>query len=52
MEFCQMINTNNINNRLKEAIAFYWQTREDQSKKQKDQGNSDQGFRSAVTGGA
>jgi hypothetical protein len=35
-----------------QAIAFYWQTREAQGKKQKDPGTSDQGFRSAVTGGA
>ncbi|MBN1577165.1 MAG: PaeR7I family type II restriction endonuclease [Chitinispirillaceae bacterium] len=43
---------NEIHDRLKQAIAFYWQTRENQSKKQKDQGASDQGARSAVTGGA
>jgi hypothetical protein len=47
-----MLNINGLDGRLKKAIAFYWQTREDQSKKQKDQGNSDQGARSAVTGGA
>lgn len=47
-----MLNINNLQTRLKVAIAFYWQTREDQSKKQRDQGNSDQGARSAVTGGA
>lgn len=47
-----MINMNEIHDRLKQAIAFYWQTRENQSKKQKDQGASDQGARSAVTGGA
>jgi hypothetical protein len=35
-----------------ESIRFYWQTREDQSKKQKAQGSTDQGARSAVTGGA
>jgi hypothetical protein len=52
MEFNPMININEIQNRLRTAIAFYWQTREGQSKKQKEQGNSDQGFRSAVTGGA
>jgi hypothetical protein len=47
-----MIKVNDLHGRLKKAIAFYWQTREDQSKKQKDQGSSDQGARSAVTGGA
>ncbi len=38
-----VLNYSQLGNRLKLAIAFYWQTREDQSKKQKDQGNSDQG---------
>ena len=47
-----MLNSNDLQLRLKNAISFYWRTREDQSKKQKDQGNSDQGSRSAVTGGA
>lgn len=47
-----MLNINDLQARLKKAITFYWQTREDQSKKQKDHGNSDQGARSAVTGGA
>jgi hypothetical protein len=47
-----MLNISDLQGRLKKAIAFYWQTREDQSKKQKDQGTSDQGARSAVTGGA
>jgi hypothetical protein len=47
-----MLIINGLQDRLKNAIAFYWQTREEQSKKQKDQGNSDQGARSAVTGGA
>ncbi len=47
-----MINITDLQGRLTKAIAFYWQTREDQSKKQKNQGNSDQGARSAVTGGA
>ena len=47
-----MLNTKDLHDRLKKAIAFYWQTRQNQSKKQKDQGNSDQGARSAVTGGA
>ena len=47
-----MPNITDLQGRLRKAIAFYWQTREDQSKKQKDQGNTDQGARSAVTGGA
>lgn len=47
-----MLNTKDLHDRLKKAIAFYWQTRQNQSKKQKDQGNSDQGARGAVTGGA
>jgi hypothetical protein len=36
----------------REAIAFYWQTRSKQSQKQKEVGGSDQGLRSAATGGA
>jgi hypothetical protein len=47
-----MLNLNGLQGRVKEAIAFYWQTRDDQTRKQKDQGSSDQGSRSAVTGGA
>ncbi len=43
---------NNIENRLREAIAFYWQTRHQQQSKQTLGGRSDQGARSAVTGGA
>ena len=35
-----------------EAVKFYWQTRSNQLKKQVDAGGSDQGSRSAVTGGA
>jgi hypothetical protein len=46
-----MLNINDLQGRLKKAIVFYWQTRDDQSKKQKYQGTSDQGARSAVTGG-
>ena len=37
---------------LREAVAFYWRTRSQQSQKQRDAGGSDQGLRSAVTGGA
>jgi len=46
------MNPNDIRGRLAKAVAFYWQTREDQSEKQKIQGSSDHGARSAVTGGA
>src|SRR6266487_3325965 len=35
-----------------EAVRFYWRTRASQSKKQRADGVSDQGLRSAVTGGA
>ena len=37
---------------LREAVAFYWRTRSQQSQKQRDAGGSDQGLRSAVTGDA
>jgi hypothetical protein len=47
-----MLNIEDLHSKLKQAIAFYWQTREYQSKKQKDQGHIDQGTRSAVTGRA
>lgn len=47
-----MINKSEIQSRLKKAVAFYWQTRDTQGKKQKAQGSSDQGARSSVTGGA
>ena len=35
-----------------EAVRFYWETRSKQSEKQREAGGSDQGSRSAVTGGA
>jgi hypothetical protein len=35
-----------------ESVKFYWQTRSTQLQKQRDAGGSDQGLRSAVTGGA
>src|SRR5437870_1123891 len=35
-----------------DAVKFYWQTRSKQLQKQRDAGGSDQGLRSAVTGGA
>jgi hypothetical protein len=36
----------------REAVRFYWETRAKQLQKQRDAGASDQGLRSAVTGGA
>ena len=36
----------------REAVRFYWQTRSQQLEKQRKAGGSDQGSRSAVTGGA
>jgi hypothetical protein len=36
----------------REAVRFYWQTRSQQSEKQRKAGGADQGLRSAVTGGA
>lgn len=42
----------NIGNRISEAVAHYWQTRKTQRDKQKKRGVSDAGLRSAVTGGA
>jgi len=36
----------------RKAVQFYWQTRATQSQKQRAAGASDQGLRSAVTGGA
>jgi len=36
----------------REAVRFYWETRTRQIQKQREAGGSDQGFRSAVTGGA
>ena len=37
---------------IKTAVAHYWKTRFSQQKKQKERGQTDQGLRSAVTGGA
>lgn len=37
---------------VREAVRFYWETRQKQRDKQTGQGTKDQGFRSAVTGGA
>ena len=47
-----MNRSNSLNKYLSQAIAHYWQTRERQSRKQSTSGRSDQGARSAVTGGA
>ncbi len=41
-----------IADRTAKAVAHYWQTRAAQRKKQEAGGKADQGFRSAVTGGA
>jgi len=38
--------------RTRAAVAFYWQTRTAQRKKQEEDGRADQGLRSAVAGGA
>ena len=42
----------NLCERVSEAVAHYWITRESQAKKQEISGRADQGLRSAVTGGA
>lgn len=42
----------NLSKHVSKAIAHYWLTRKKQSKKQSASGHSDQGARSAVTGGA
>lgn len=41
-----------LRKRLSEAVAHYWLTRQQQAHKQNQTGRSDQGARSAVTGGA
>lgn len=46
------IELNNIQKRVSGAVRHFWQTRRAQSTKQKASGRSDQGARSAVTGGA
>jgi hypothetical protein len=43
---------NNLNAQVSRAVAHYWLTRKKQSRKQATSGHSDQGARSAVTGGA
>ena len=42
----------NLKNRVSEAVAHYWLTRQGQAEKQAASGRADQGARSAVTGGA
>jgi Restriction endonuclease XhoI len=42
----------NLTQAVSEAVKVYWSTRESQTQKQKATGGADQGFRSAVTGGA
>ena len=42
----------NLRKHVSQAIAHYWRTRHEQSQKQTTSGGSDQGARSAVTGGA
>lgn len=41
-----------LDKRLKQAVAHFWHTRQSQASKQHQSGVSDQGLRSAVTGGA
>ena len=41
-----------LSKHTREAVRFYWQTRSQQLEKQRKAGGSDQGLRSAVTGGA
>jgi hypothetical protein len=41
----------NLNERIAQAVAYYWRARRQQSERQIEQGRSDQGARSAVTGG-
>ena len=41
-----------ISIKIKNAVRFYWETRNAQSKRQIESGGTDQGSRSAVTGGA
>jgi len=42
----------NLQDQTKDAVALYWRTRAAQRKKQEENGKTDQGLRSAVTGGA
>lgn len=47
-----MSKINKLNEHVSQAIAHYWQTRQIQFQKQTKSGKTDQGTRSAVTGGA
>lgn len=44
--------TDNLTKHVSQAVGHYWLTRQKQSQKQTTSGRSDQGARSAVTGGA
>lgn len=44
--------TQNLSDRIAEAVAHYWRTRAGQRRRQAEDGRADQGLRSAVTGGA
>jgi hypothetical protein len=46
------LGANSLDGRVREAVARFWDTRELQASKQRQRGGSDQGARSAVTGGA
>lgn len=41
----------NLDERIRQAVAYYWNARQKQSEKQAKQGRADQGARGAVTGG-
>jgi hypothetical protein len=43
---------NELHSEVSKAVAYFWRTRRNQVKKQKQAGTSDQGSRGAVTGGA
>lgn len=43
---------NDLHSKVSKAVAYFWQTRQNQVEKQKQIGSTDQGFRGAVTGGA
>jgi hypothetical protein len=42
----------NLDARMREAVAHYWRTRSTQRQRQQQTGKLDQGLRGAVTGGA
>ena len=47
-----MAKIDDLSKYVSQAVSHYWRTRNQQSKKQVESGNADQGARSAVTGGA